>query len=334
MQPVIDVHSHMLDREWLELLRSRGGPRVTLARTATGEWIHVDGAPFMLPVPAMFDYDARLAAMDAAGVAMAVLSLTGPNVYWGDEATSAQAARIINDAFARAQHGHPDRFRWLASLPMQYPASAVRELQRALDAGAVGVVVLGNVAGLHLIDPQFAPVWEEIDRRALPVFLHPTVPCGCGAMGIDVFQLTASVGFTFDSTLAVSLMIHTGFLDRYPRMKLVVAHGGGTLPFLAPRLDRCFESYADCRTMVSAPPSAYLRRLYADSALFSVDTLKLTLATFGEDHVVYGTDFPHGLSDMAGTLDRIGALDAPVRDKVRGENAERLFGIVRGSRAP
>jgi len=327
MQRAIDIHSHMLSHDWLDLLRSRGGPRVTMKRTATGEWIHVDGAPFMLPVPAMFDYEARLRSMDGAGVGMAVLSLTGPNVYWGDAEASAQAARLMNDSYARAQQAHPDRFRWLASLPMQYPAHAVAELRRALDAGAVGAVVLGNVAGTHLIDPQFAPVWEEIDRRALPVFVHPTVPCGCAAMGIDVFQLTASIGFTYDSTLAVSLMIHTGFFDRYPRMRLIVAHGGGTLPFLAPRLDRCFDSYADCRTVIQERPSAYLRRLYADSALFSTDTLRLTLSTFGDDHVLYGTDFPHGLSDMKGTLARIAELDAATRDKVRGANAERLFGI-------
>jgi aminocarboxymuconate-semialdehyde decarboxylase len=247
MQRAIDIHSHMLSHDWLDLLRSRGGPRVTMKRTATGEWIHVDGAPFMLPVPAMFDYEARLRSMDGAGT--------------------------------------------------------------------------------HLVDPQIAPVWEAIDRRALPVFVHPTVPCGCAAMGIDVFQLTASIGFTYDSTLAVSLMIHTGFFDRYPRMKLIMAHGGGTLTFLAPRLDRCFDSYADCRTVIEKRPSTYLRRLYVDSALFSTDTLRLTLSTFGDDHVLYGTDSPHGLSDMEGTLARIAELDAATRDKVRGANAERLFGI-------
>lgn len=327
-QDVIDVHSHMLCQEWLDILRAHGAPRITMGRAASGkEWIYSDGVQFMLPIPAMFDYEHRFAAMDQAGVAMAILSLTGPNVYWGDEHASTAAARAINDSFARAQHDHPKRIRWMASLPFEYPASAVGELARAADRGAVGVMVLSNIGGKPLTDPLFAPVWAEIDRRGLPVFLHPTVPCGCGMMGMEVYQLTASVGFTFDSTLAVSRMIHDGFFDRYPRLRLIVAHGGGALPFLAPRLDRCFDSYVECRDNIATHPSDYLQRLYADTALFSADTLALTLKSFGEGHVMYGTDFPHGIADMPGILSRVDALPAPLRDRVRGGNARALFGI-------
>jgi aminocarboxymuconate-semialdehyde decarboxylase len=319
----IDVHSHMLCREWLELFRAHSGPRFSIKRLASGyEVIHFDGVPFMTPQPAMFDYPERFRAMDAAGVAMAV-----PNVYWGDEEASSRAARAINDSFADAQQLYPERIRWMASLPFQYPRRAVEELARAVDRGAVGVMVLGNIGERSLTDPLFAPVWQEIDRRALPVFLHPTVPCGCGVMDMVVYQLSASVGFTFDSTLAVSRMIYDGFFDRYPKLKLIVAHGGGTLPFLAPRLDRCFEVIAACRERISQPPSAYLKRIYADSVLYSSAALASSLSAFGEDRVLFGSDYPHNISDMKGILGRIDALQPAVRDAVRGGNARRVFGI-------
>jgi aminocarboxymuconate-semialdehyde decarboxylase len=168
-------------------------------------------------------------------------------------------------------------------------------------------------------------VWAEIDRRALPVFVHPTVPCGCGTMDMAVYQLSASVGFTFDTTLAVSRMIYDGFFDRYPHIKLITAHGGGALPFLASRLDRCHEVVAACRTKIAAPPSSYLKRIYADSVVYSSAALRDSLEAFGDEHVLYGTDFPHNIADMAGTLARIDQLPAAVRDNVRGANAQRVF---------
>jgi aminocarboxymuconate-semialdehyde decarboxylase len=326
MHIAIDIHSHMLCEEWLDLFKKNCGPRFTIQRVTGGaEVIHYDGVAFMTPQPTMFDYPKRLSAMDEAGVGMAILSLTGPNVYWGDANASASAARAINNSFAEAARLYPQRIRWMASLPMQYPEHALHEIERALGKGAVGVVVLANVGGMSLTDPMFAPIWADIDRRRLPVFVHPTVPCGCGLMDMAAYQLSASVGFTFDTTLAVSRMIYDGFFDRYPNIKLITAHGGGTLPFLASRLDRCHEVVAACRTKISEAPSTYLKRIYADSVVYSNEALRSTLEAFGAEHVLYGTDFPHNIADMAGTLARINALPASVRDQVRGANASRVF---------
>ena len=328
MQAAIDIHSHMLCEEWLALFKAHSGPRFSIRRVMGGaEVIHAEGVPFMTPTPAMFDYHARFAAMDAAGVSMAVLSLTGPNVYWGDAEASARAARAINDSFADAQRAFPERIRWLASLPLQYPQQAIAESDRAIANGALGVMALANIGGAAWTDPLFAPLWAEFDRRALAVFMHPTVPCGADLMGMADYQLSASVGFPFDSTLAVSRMIYDGFFDRYPNLKLVVAHGGGALPFLAARLDRCWEVIPACRARISRPPSEYLRRIYADTALYSREALRDTIEAFGSGHVMYGTDFPHTNADMAPSLARIDELPPALRDDVRGRNARRVFCI-------
>lgn len=328
MQIAIDIHSHMLCPEWLDLFKANCGPRFTIQKVVGGaEVIHYDGVAFMTPQPTMFDYPKRIEAMDKAGVGMAVLSLTGPNVYWGDAKASSAAARAINDSFAEASAKYPQRIRWMASLPMQFPDQALEELDRATKKGAVGVVVLANVGGASLTDPLFAPIWKEIDRRALPVFVHPTVPCGCGDMDMQVFQLSASVGFTFDTTLAVSRMIYDGFFDTYQHLKLITAHGGGTLPFLASRLDRCFDVVAACRTKIKSRPSTYLKRIYADSVVYSSEALRDSIEAFGDEHVLYGTDFPHNISDMPGTLALIEGLSPKQRDNVRGANAQRVFKI-------
>ncbi len=327
-QAAIDMHSHMLCKEWLDLFKAHSGPRFSIEKVMGGnEVIHADGVPFMTPRPDMFDYPARFKAMDEAGVDMAVLSLTGPNVYWGDADASSRAARAINDSFCAACRAYPERLRWLASLPMQFPERALAELRRALDLGALGVMALANIGGAAWTDQLFTPIWAELDRLALPVFMHPTVPCGCDLMGMGDYQLSASVGFPFDSTMAVARMIYDGFFDRYPNLKLIVAHGGGTLPFLAARLDRCWEVIPSCRANISKPPSEYLKRIYADTALYSREALRDTIETFGGDNVMYGTDFPHANADMGPSLERIDGLEPTLRDAIRGRNARRIFKI-------
>lgn len=323
---VIDVHTHMLNREWLELLRRHGKPRYELRQSLDApEGIFLDGAPFMTPQPGHFDYDERIKAMDAAKVDLAIVSLTCPNVYWGGEEVSLAAARVANDDMARAQKDYPARIRFLASLPWEYPQAAIGELKRSLDRGAAGVMVLANIAGRSLTDPLFAPVWQEIDRRALPVLVHPTAPPGTPEMDLRQYNLIASVGFMFDTTLAVARMCFDGFFDRYPNLKLIASHAGAALPFLAGRLDICFERMNACRTKTETPPRDYLRHIYYDSVTYRQEALALCIEVGGADHVMYGSDYPHNIGDMKGCLARVDALPAAQREAVRGGNAQRIF---------
>ena len=326
MNPVIDVHTHMLNNEWLRLLEKHGRPRYTLKPVTGGlRAIHLDGAPFMTPVPEMFDWDLRIKNMDRVGIDVSVVSLTCPNVYWGGEAVSLRAARVMNDEMARARKTWPDRIQWFCSLPWQYPAAATRELARATKAGACGVMVLANIDGKPLTDALFAPIWKSIDTRNLPVLVHPTAPPGVNAMGMNEFQLTASVGFTFDTSLAVSRMIFDGFFDRYPGLKIIAGHGGGALPFLIGRLDQCFDHIPACRVKVSERPSLYARRIWADSVVFTDEALGMTVRVFGSDRVLYGSDYPHTIGDPIGCLARVDRLPEGVRNRVRSGNAERIF---------
>ncbi len=326
--PSIDVHTHMLHPSWLELLKRSGGPRYSVAPVGAFEnVIHLDGVPFMTPLPAMFDYGLRIRNMDRAGVDVAVVSLTCPNVYWGDAATSLEAARILNDDMAAAQRTYPDRIRWFASLPWQHPPLALEELARSRREGASGVMVLANIDGRSLTDEAFSSIWKAIDDAALPVLVHPTAPPGVGDMDMAKHSLVPPVGFVFDTTLALARILYDGFLDRYPNLKLIAAHGGGALPYLVGRLDICHEKIPACGAGTKEPPRDGMRRIYVDSVVFRQEALELAVAVCGPEKVLYGSDYPHNIGDMAGCLARVDALASGVRDKVRGENAQRILGI-------
>lgn len=325
MSTVIDVHTHMLDNAWVKLLEKHGG-KYTMKTVFGGlRAIHLDGAPFMTPVPEMFDWELRIRNMDRVGIDVAVVSLSCPNVYWGGEKVSTQAAQIMNDAMARAHKTWPDRIQFFASLPWQYPEAALKELKRARKAGAVGVMVLANISGKHLTDPLFAKIWKAIDAAGLPVLIHPSAPPGVKEMDMSQFQLTASIGFTTDTTLAVARMIYDGFFDRHQKLKIIASHGGGTLPYLIGRLDQCFEFIPACRTKIVEKPSLVARRIYCDSVVFTDEALQMAVNVFGSENVLYGSDYPHTIGDPIGCLARVDRLPHGVRERVRGKNSEAIF---------
>jgi aminocarboxymuconate-semialdehyde decarboxylase len=323
---VVDVHTHMLNEEFLRLLKRHGGGYKVKKVIGGQSGVFKDGAPFMTLMPGMFDYELRMRAMDEARVDIAIVTLTSPNVYWGSPKVSLQAAQVVNDDMAAQQKEFPDRIRFMCSLPWQHAKLAVAELKRAVDElGAVGVMVLANIDGASLTDKKFAPIWKEIDRRSLPVLVHPSAPPGTAELDVMRYNLIASVGFMFDTSLAVARMIFDGFFDRYPSLKLIAAHGGGTLPYIAGRLDICYENMPACRERISAKPSTYLKRIYYDSVVFQQESLELALKVGGSENVLYGSDYPHNIGDMKGCLARVDALPPALRDAVRGGNAMRIF---------
>lgn len=326
MSLLVDVHTHMLSDAYVHALRDHGG-RYTVRRNGPVEQVCLDELPFMTLTKEMFDYDLRVKDMDKAGVDIAIVTLTCPNVYWGDEQLSLSVARAINDDMAGAQATYPDRIRWMASLPWQYPHLALDELERARAAGAVGVMVLANVAGEPLVAERFAPIWQAIERAGLPVLVHPTTPPGAGSMGMGDYNLVANIGFMFDTTLAFTRMIYEGFLDRFPALKLIASHAGATLPYIASRLDQCWRHMPACRVHISEPPSSYLAKLYYDSVTYSAEALALCISVAGKDRVLFGSDYPHNIGDMEGCRDRVGSLTASTRDAVRGGNAEAIFSL-------
>jgi aminocarboxymuconate-semialdehyde decarboxylase len=322
---IIDVHTHMFTRRWLELLRAHGDPYGVRVRPDGKDEIFRGPTPVVFPQPGHYDYDQRIQAMDEAGIDVSVVSLTCPNVYWGGEAVSSEAARDSNSSMAEAQRLYGDRIRWFASLPWEYPIRAVEELGRSCDEGAVGVMVIANIAGRSLTEPAFAPIWAEIDRRGLPVLVHPGEPPGTDWMDMGSYDLSWLVGFMFDTTLAIERMIFDGFLDRYPDLKLIAAHGGGALPYLVGRMEKGNEVELPERRRMTGTPTDYLRRIWYDCITYDLGALRYLISVVGAERVMFGTDWPHQVHDVAGSLANTAALPPDQRDAIRGTNARQLF---------
>jgi aminocarboxymuconate-semialdehyde decarboxylase len=325
--PVIDVHTHMFTPKWLELLKNEGGTYNIKTRPDGQQEIFRGNTPVVIPQRGHFDYDLRIKHMDAAGIDMSIVSLTCPNVYWGNESVSCRAAVESNDTMAQAQTTYPDRIRWFTSLPWEYPERAVEELRRSCANGAVGVMVLANVSGRSLTDPFFAPIWAEIDQRALPVLVHPTDPPGVDMMDMTKFDLSWSVGFMFDTTLALTRMIFEGFFDQYPNLKIIASHGGGTLPYLVGRFEKGDEVEIPARRRMKRKPTDYLRHIYYDCITYDPGALQYLVSVVGAEHVMFGTDWPHQVHDTKGAFANTAKLPQTQCDAIRGTNAKRVFDL-------
>jgi len=325
--PVIDVHTHIFTHKWLELLRQRGAPYNIQTRPDGQQEVFRGDTPVVIPQKGHFDFDMRIRQMDESGIDISVVSLTCPNVYWGNEEISCLAARESNDTIAEAQDAHPERIRWFTSLPWEYPQAALEELRRTCDNGASGVMVLANIAGRSLTDPMFAPIWAEIDRRGLPVLVHPTDPPGAEQMDMTKFDLSWSVGFMFDTTLAITRMIFEGFFDQYPNLKIIASHAGGALPYLAGRFEKGNEVEIPQRRQMKRKPIDYLRHIYYDCITYSPAALEFLISVVGADHVMFGTDWPHQVHDIRGAFANTARLPKDQCDAVRGNNALKVFGF-------
>jgi len=324
---VIDIHTHMFTTKWLELLKQEGGIYNTKTRPDGQQEIFRGDTPVVIPQRGHFDYDLRVKHMDAAGIDISIVSLTCPNVYWGNEVTSCRAARESNDTMAQAQTTYPDRIRWFSSLPWEYPQMAIEELNRTCANGASGVMVLANIAGRSLTDPFFAPIWSEIDKRRLPVLVHPTDPPGVDAMDMTQFDLSWSVGFMFDTTLAITRMIFDGFFDQYPNLKIIASHAGGTLPYLVGRFEKGDEVEIPSRRKMKRKPAEYLRHIYYDSITYNLGALQYLISVVGADRVMFGTDWPHQVHDTKGAFANTASLPEAQCSAIRSANARRIFDI-------
>jgi aminocarboxymuconate-semialdehyde decarboxylase len=317
----------MFTPRWLELLKAEGGLYNIQTRPDGQQEVFRGDTPVVIPQKGHFDYEMRIRAMNEAGIDVSIVSLTCPNVYWGNEDVSVRAARESNDTMAQAQATWPDRIRWFTSLPWEYPQRAVEELERTVKAGASGVMVLANVQGKSLTDPFFAPIWKAIDERALPVLVHPTDPPGAEVMDMTKYDLSWSVGFMFDTTLAITRMIFDGFFDLYPKLKIIASHGGGTLPYLVGRFEKGDEVEIAQRRRMKRKPTDYLRHIYYDSITYQPGPLQYLISVVGTDRVMFGTDWPHQVHDVRGAFANTALLPAAQCKAIRGDNALRVFGL-------
>src|SRR6266700_5072499 len=270
----LDLHTHYYPPTYFDKIRELPS-EFSFAKSMSGQTIITyRGARFFGVTPPMTDVAQRIADMDRVGIDVEVVSLSTPNVFFADAQLQPEIARIVNDAYAELIAKHPARFKAFASIPMDAPGEALKELHRAInDLKLNGVILLSNIGGQPLTSPVYRPFFEEANRMKLCILLHPMLPAN--ADPFREYVLGPIVGFMFDTTLAVARMCFDGVFRDLPDIRWIVAHLGGAVPYLMERMDNGWRDFAECRAKIDDLPSTYLKRLYYDTVSFSAPSLRL-----------------------------------------------------------
>ncbi|MFN2444197.1 MAG: amidohydrolase family protein [Vicinamibacterales bacterium] len=323
---VIDFHNHYYPPEYLVALKA-GRSAIRMDYDADGNpRLHYPG-DYNILVPGHRDLDYREGVLAEHGVDLQVATFTTPGTHMESPALAVELARKVNDAYA-AERARRRHFTFLATLPLNDPGASVNELSRAMgELGLPGAMVFSNVNGTPLAHQSFEPLWKAANDLSAVIYIHPAHPLDVEAM--ERYWLMPLVGFLFDTTLAAAHLVFAGVPERYPNIRWVLCHMGGAIPYLAERLDRGFEAFAECREHISRPPSDYLRRFYFDTVNFDPAAIELAIRFAGPDHVLAGSDYPHQIGSIAKMLAAIRGLPIaePDKQKLLGENAARLLGM-------
>ncbi|MFC8365654.1 amidohydrolase family protein [Streptomyces griseorubiginosus] len=329
--PTVDVHAHVLLPEVDALVAGLPGlaeARALDARRNGPAALAVSGPMVRERAPRMTDVSARLAAMDAQGVDVQLVSPSPSHYcYWADEEIAEKVYRRANEAAAAHCAQAPGRLHGLGLVPLQHPEQAVRALEHALEQGLSGVEISSHAPGRELSDPAYEPFWSRAAETGAIVFLHPF---GCTLdERLDQWYLSNTVGQPVENAVALSHLIFSGVLDRHPGLKLIAAHGGGYLPTHIGRSDHAWSARSDAGAGCAHLPSSYLKRLYFDSLVHDPHVLRELVRVAGADRVLLGSDYAF---DM-GAEDPVAALRAarlPDSDfhAIRGANAAALLDLA------
>ena len=323
---ITDMHRHFVPPRFLDFVCRRAEFQVTIKRRE-GDLVDADirGRHFGLNT-AFFDLERHLQQMDREGIERAVLSLATPFIDYGHDGVLAiETAQLYNDALAEAIAAAPDRCRAWAFLPMQDAESAAIELRRCVtEHGFLGGHIASNVRGVYLHDPQFAPLFREAIDLGVPLFVHPADPAGKERM--REYELTVVAGYLFDSTINILSLVCSGFLDRWPTLKLICAHTGAFSLSLRARMQREVDTNPIIAGNLRRPVGEYLRQLYFDSICFEPRMLQYALEVVPAEHILLGSDapFPLGEADPVGFVRR--ALPSAQAEDILGGNLKRLLG--------
>ncbi|MEO3785065.1 amidohydrolase family protein [Actinocorallia sp. B10E7] len=328
----IAVEEHYATTAFLE------GPGHTLREQAAAASEHPEvSAGFIALIAQLRDLgDGRIAAMDAAGIDLQVLSLTSPGLEQADPDEAVSMAREANDALSKAIRSHPDRLAGFAALPTAVPDLAADELQRAVEErGLVGALINGHVRGRYLDDEFFWPILARAEALGRPLYLHPTPPPSSVIAGmyrgnypesVTATLATAAWGWHIDTATHLLRLILSGAFDRFPGLQLVVGHLGEALPFLLPRIDR---SLPPQMTGLDRTVGDYLRTHvhYAISGFNWTPAFLDLLLQVGADRILFSTDHPYSsMAQARAFLDRL-PVSATDRERIAHDNAERLFAL-------
>lgn len=326
--PIIDTHAHIIVPEILRDAATEEQWRPRVFRQDGKQVVEFGGRRIMSAIYEFVDMEAILEAQDAAGVDMVVLC---PWVsllrYDAPPDEGLRASRIQNEALARLTQRYPDRVVGLGAVPLQDAELAARELEGLMrEPGLRGVEIAASVAGRYLGDDRFRPFWAAAEAAGALVFIHPTTR-GFDLPVFNDYYLWNTVGNPLETTVTAAHMVMAGVMETHPRLKVLLAHGGGTILSLRGRLRHAHTFQPQARSRLQEPPETSLRRFYFDTVTHDADLLRALVDFAGAEHVVLGSDYPFDMG-TARPAEIVRGLGLPAADeaKILGGIAARLLG--------
>jgi aminocarboxymuconate-semialdehyde decarboxylase len=325
---VIDLHNHFIAPEVIAFLAREGEHFATRIVERDGRRFFLIKESAMRPIEGpISDASARIADMDREGITTQAVSCVPFLMYPEVSADRGLAiAQVNNDALAALGESKSERFCPLASVPLQEPRTAVKELERAAKLGLRGVEIPAKIVERQLDEPGFEVFWAAAEALQMAVCIHPFEAAPVGAM--SRYFLGNLAGNLYDTGLAAALLIYGGVLERHPALRIVLYHAGGALPIILGRLDMGYRLAPECRNAIPRPPSTYAKQFHFDIIAHSRPMLSHLVKTFGADRFVIGTDYPLP-AGLAHPVDEVKALNLSDDEerKIFSDNARRLLRI-------
>jgi aminocarboxymuconate-semialdehyde decarboxylase len=323
----VDIHSHYFPETYLNVFNEDGKRlNAEYRMTDQGFFYKAPNAPNVAgPLPTKFmDLKQRIAEMDQQSVAVQAVSLTAPMVYWGDAELDHKLATAWNDAATAAHQAYPTRLVAFCTLPMLYPDRAIDELNRASKLPGIRGVYMGtNINNKDLSDPLFEPIWARIEELDLPVFLHPLQTVG--GERLRKYFFSNLLGNPVDTAIAACHLIFGGVLDRHPKLRIGLPHGGGALLILMGRVDHGWQVRPEAKQLPKAP-SSYLDRFFYDTIVHSKSVMEFVIREVGAERIMVGSDycFEMGYERPIQFLEQIN-LTSEQRKMILGGTAAKLL---------
>ena len=323
--PVIDFHTHIFVDEVCNFVKQKLPPEATEYQLVDNYKRGEAAQRKRHPRPTADGLQARLMDMDEFGIDIQVVFChIAQYCYWASPNDGARMARIGNDALAEFVGRKPERFIGMGMVPLQDVPAALQELERMVNRlGLRAVAVNTHVDGVELGDERLLPFWARAEQLGIPVFIHPS---GFKHPRFTKHLMWNGVGQPIEEAIAMSNLIYEGILDRYPKLKVGIAHGGGFLPYYAGRVDRNFRNRPHETPKISQAPSHYMKRFFFDTVVYNPDMLEFLAHKVGPDRIVLGGDYPVGEDNPAAFV-RNAKLSSEAKKMILGGNAAKLLGI-------
>ena len=273
--------------------------------------------------------EGHLLRMDEAGVGRALISYPTTDYHLKTGMTEIQAAREYNAAVTKIVGESYGRLAWLAAIPLTEPVEMAAVMETSIADGASGLTMPTNGGDIYPDNQKFLPFFEKAEAAGMPVFFHPTTLTPFGHKELRHPLITPVFQYSFDTAICMAKLIDCGLLRSFPRLKLVFASFGGVMPFLAGRFDRTYNMLLGrgiVKDMGEEPGSA-LKKMYVDtSGVTSPSLLRLAIEIFGEEHLLWGSDFPAN-RDIAGSIQAVRdlRLGCSCGSRILGANLESIL---------